>query len=65
MSAPLDYRVATLAAPQAAQARIFMATNGGSACKPAFGASTKFNFTEYYALNNGTPSLIGATNTCW
>jgi len=46
--------LATLAAPHAAQARIFMATNGGSACKPAYGASTKFNFTEYYALNNGT-----------
>ena len=31
-----------------------MATNGGSACKPAYGASTKFNFTEYYALNTST-----------
>jgi len=40
--------------PQAARADISMTTSGGSACKPAYGASTKFVFTELYALNTGT-----------
>jgi len=46
--------LALAAAPQTANANVFLSTNGGAACKPAYGASTKFNFTEYYALNNST-----------
>jgi len=46
--------LAFAAAPQPAHARIHMSSNAGGACKPAYGASTKFNFTELYALNTST-----------
>jgi len=46
--------IACLAAPAPAHATIYMSTNAGGACKPAYGASNKFTFTEFYAHNIGT-----------
>jgi len=53
-AAALAAGLALAALPQPAHALISLSTSGGSACKPAYGASTKFNFTELYALNNST-----------
>ena len=50
----LALAIALSAAPQPARAHISLSTSAGSACKPAYGASTRFNFTELYARNNGT-----------
>jgi len=46
--------VACITAPRPAHAEIYLSTNAGGACKPAYGASDKFTFTELYAQNIGT-----------
>ena len=46
--------VGLLAAPAPARAEYYLSTNGGGACKPAYGASPNFTFTELYAQNIGT-----------